>query len=87
MGVRVYSRAITDSEIILLNEELRYAQSDLTGASGIQVTMDKYTKPNLSFYLKNIPLNLAKESVTYQYATSTGNFINMNPENLENIAT
>jgi hypothetical protein len=78
-NIRIYSKAINDNEVVSLNDELRSAQGDLTGASGIQVTMDKYNRPILSFYLKNIPLNLSKEKVVYQYSVATGSFININP--------
>ena len=86
-NIRLYSKALTDDEITVLNDEFRYAQGDLTGAAGIQVTMDKYSKPNLSFYLKNIPLNLAKENVVYQYSFATGSFIDINSTNLNSISS
>lgn len=71
---RLYSRSITDTEIEALGDEYRYAQSELAGAGGIQVTMDKYIKPILYANFRNIPTNLNKDNVIYEYSTSTGIF-------------
>jgi len=68
-----------------LVDEYRYTQSDLVGASGIQVTMDKYTKPMLYVNFRNIPTNLNKDNVIYEYSTSTGVFSSIT--NITQIAT
>lgn len=66
---RLYSRAITDSEIDALMNEYLYTQSDLIGAGNITLAMERYAKPNLSMQLKSIAPNLSKDMVDYQYST------------------
>lgn len=71
---REYSVALSDTDIDSLYEEFKYAQSDLAWAWWIVVTMGGYSSPNLSINLKNIPLNLSKDSTQYQYSLDWINF-------------
>lgn len=66
---RIYSRALNDDELEAIFDEFRYAQSDLAWAWGIQIGMERYSKPNLYIRLKNILPSLSKDNVTYEYST------------------
>lgn len=71
---RMYSRFISESDIEALGDEFRYTQSDLAWIGNITLTMDKYQKPTLSIQTKNIPLNLSKDSVVYEYSVDAKTF-------------
>ncbi len=74
-GFRIYSRALTDAEREALGDEYRYWQSDLSGTGNIQLSIEKYTRPELTLAVRSVPLNLSTNLVTYEYSTSTGIFI------------
>lgn len=74
-GFRLYNRSISEGEIEALGDEFRYAQTELTGVWNMQLVMEKYNKPDLLFHIKNIPLNLPKDQVVYEYAIDGKTFL------------
>ncbi len=71
---RLYSRAVNNDELEALFDEFRFAQSDLFGTWNIQVSMERYSKPNLFALFRNIPNTLSKDSVIYEYSIDWQNF-------------
>lgn len=74
LGMRIYSRSLTTSEIEALGDQYRYAQSNLVGTGDMALSIDKYTKPNLTINIKNIPPALSKNTTEYQYSISGSTF-------------
>lgn len=72
--VRIYSRALSVDEIEALGDEYRYAQSDFIGIGSMILSMERYTKPNLTIQIKSIPLKFSKDLVEYQYSTDGTTF-------------
>lgn len=70
LAFRLYSRALDTAELEALFDEYRYSQSSLVWAGWVVVAMEKYTKPNLYTLFSNIPTNLSKNLVTYEYSTN-----------------
>ncbi len=86
-GFRLYSRYLTDAEILALSEEFQWAQSDIVWVGNTVIGLEWYTRPFLKFTLKNIPLSLDKWSVEYQYSSSGNIFLPIDVLSISNIST
>ncbi len=75
MGMRLYSRYITPDEVDSLFQEYQYLQSDLQGIGDIQMSIERYLKPNFSVTFRNVPEQLTKENVNYEYAVDGKTFL------------
>lgn len=86
-GFRFYSRSLNDIELDTLYNEYRYIQSELIWSENIQLSIDQYQKPYISFVINSIPLTLSTKSFAYQYSFDNINFTDLKSSSLMNIST
>lgn len=71
---RLYSAALSDNDLTNLYDEYRYIQWNINWTWAISLSIDSYLAPNLKVAIKNIPSNLTKNIVSYEYSVNSGSY-------------